>query len=55
MLIFFEMCKYISDTEIYFTSKNTVEHWELHFGDDSKHFIISFVMYVTPISGAEEI
>lgn len=33
MLIFFEM--YITNTEIYFTSKNTMEHLELPFGDDS--------------------
>lgn len=29
------MYKYVSDTEIYFASENTVEHWELHFQDDS--------------------
>lgn len=42
------MYKYFSDTEIYFSLKNTVQHWELTvFEDESLIFIILFVMYVT--------
>lgn len=41
------MYKYISDTEIYFSSENTVEHWGCTLGMIHKYFIILFVMYVS--------